>query len=510
MVANVLPILTIECPYRTPLAALFYSFVHGPGRKFLAVIVLVPIHLSMFICDALGFIGLLGKTPNWLSIPKFKRLFRLHPSRHKSLRQAERAYVRRNETFWTQSALSWLAQTTSDPSAKIILVEALGTTNPLSDRYIKPLVPVFLQQWNNISFPDNEPYSDEILVGRLIRSTVSQSYWEPTLTMLRYLPTTPIWVKDLPMVLAIAACRRTPKFHLRDDCLVVLPPYDALGFVLEHYTVFEELAVPLWMWLSICVQAVTRDELPQSELSSEPTASKPLPVASKASECYDAADVLFSVSASGTYNTFVERDRISAWMSRRLWSDDLRRAVDQKIQFPDLYGGRNAPVSLAMFLVVFRSARSLDTYTFLPGLEPPSPSTNVELSSPSAPFDFEIPPANENSLSPSFPVDNTVANSGNRTASCSPQDAVSHSSLLPSHHSSSTQTPSSFLTKTPISRPPSTHLLNTLPDIAAHSSLPSVRHSSVHGNDSADPASSRLLPSSSRLPNRFSHPLSYP
>jgi hypothetical protein len=255
------------------------------------------------------------------------------------------------------------ASTTSDPSAKIILVEALGRTDsPLDD---KPLLPVFSQQWNNVAdFLDGEPgapsLGEEMLLGRLIRSTISQAVPgvsgycepEPIITMLHCLPATPIFVRDHAMILAIAACCRTSTFHWGDaQPPVVLPPNDAFDFALDHYDALAELVVPTWIWLSMSVQAVGKEP----SLSSPLTGMMPLSSRSSAARWHESqlADMIFSVSRDNSILS--ERERISAWLNQRPISDSLRRAVDHKIKNPDPNCGPYDPVPLTMFLAIILS-----------------------------------------------------------------------------------------------------------------------------------------------------------
>jgi hypothetical protein len=345
---NVLPILAIGCPYRTPLSPLLYSFIYGPGHEFcvfcIRIVIFILAILHVLVHHALEFAGLLSKTRT--KLPRV--FFESHP--RKSLRQAERSHVHRDEGQWTNSTLSWLVSTTSDPSAKIILIEALGTLKtPLNVE----LCHVFFQQWADISFLPNEPgtYSEEMLLGRLIRSTVTQSpqwHWVDMALMLKSLPQRPIWVNDHSTILAIASCCCTSTFHWIDNRPLVLPPHETFGFVIDHYAVFDQVIVPMWMWLSICVQAVGIEEISYD--------SHLLP------EWFQTAQMLRNVATSDTYNMLAERNKITAWLNQHHISNDLQRAVDEKTGNPEPYLSRYAPVSLAMFLVVMREGRSLDDH----------------------------------------------------------------------------------------------------------------------------------------------------
>ncbi|KAJ7888439.1 hypothetical protein B0H14DRAFT_3716675, partial [Mycena olivaceomarginata] len=88
---NVLPILAIGCPYRTPLSPLLYSFIYGPGQDFclpcIWVVILTLAIPYVLVCDVLQFAGPLSKTRTRSP----RALLRQHPP--KSLRQAERVYV---------------------------------------------------------------------------------------------------------------------------------------------------------------------------------------------------------------------------------------------------------------------------------------------------------------------------------------------------------------------------------------------------------------------------------
>ncbi|KAF7343239.1 hypothetical protein MVEN_01755300 [Mycena venus] len=144
MLTNALPIVAVGCPYRTPLTALLYSFTYGPARKLFAsfvnaIIIIFLIIPYIFVLHVLIFVGLLEKKRTL--IPNDSIFFQFPPPKAKSLRQVEREYVHRKEEPWIHAALSWLAITTSDPSAKIILVEALGTMDPALE--VRPLLPCF-------------------------------------------------------------------------------------------------------------------------------------------------------------------------------------------------------------------------------------------------------------------------------------------------------------------------------------------------------------------------------
>ncbi|KAF7343240.1 hypothetical protein MVEN_01755400 [Mycena venus] len=187
LITNVLPLVAIECPYRTPLTAVLYSFVYGPGRNILGLILGLCLRTTqgvlifffiipyMFGVQALGYFGLLKNKSSWLPARTLPLDFKLPPHKNNSLRQDERAHILFMDQLWTNVALSWLASTTSDPSAKIILVEALGTIHTLDN--VQTLLPVFSQQWRNTSFVDNEPSTlgEEMLLARLIRSTITQN-----------------------------------------------------------------------------------------------------------------------------------------------------------------------------------------------------------------------------------------------------------------------------------------------------------------------------------------------
>jgi hypothetical protein len=206
------------------------------------------------------------------------------------------------------------------------------------------------------------------------------------------------------MILAIASCRRTSTFHWADNRPLVLPPHEAFGFVIDHYAMFDQVIVPMWMWLSICVQAVGIEEI-SHDLHLLP-------------ERIQTANMLYNVATSNTYNMLAERNKITAWLRQRHISNDLQRAVDEKAGNPELYLSRYAPVSLAMFLVVMREGRSLDNDWQLCELESPS------IHSPFA----------------------------------------THHNVHSFQHSSTSSLP----TSEPISQHPSSHSLRTIPEAPAH------------------------------------------
>ncbi|KAJ7678434.1 hypothetical protein B0H14DRAFT_3064281 [Mycena olivaceomarginata] len=221
-------------------------------------------------------------------------------------------------------------------------------------------------------------------LGRLIRSTVTQLPLGYPDTMLDYLPLRPIWVNDHSIILAIASCCRTSTFHWADNRPLVLPPHEAFGFVIDHYAVFDQVIVPMWMWLSICVQAVGIEEVSHS--SHQP-------------EWVQTAELLRNVATSNTYNMLAERNKITAWLDQHPISNDLQRAVDEKAGNPEWYYSRNDPVSLAMFLVVMWEGQSLDKYWYKPKPRriPPPPARHhtahppQDLPTPPLPTEGPIP-----------------------------------------------------------------------------------------------------------------------
>ncbi|KAJ7343013.1 hypothetical protein DFH08DRAFT_873954 [Mycena albidolilacea] len=290
--------------------------------------------------------------------------------------------------------------------------------------------------------------------GRLIRSTITQSDHYLTSLLLNSLPLTPVWITDPATILDIAACGRTSTFQWGNNKLV-LPPHLALVFVIKHHTVFDQLAVPTWMWLSICVQTTMREEVSRS-----PPGSKCIP---------PWLGRLSNISSCNTFNTTVERNDISAWFQRRVIPDRLRSSVDQVITRPTKYRNRYVPVSLAIFLAAIHAGRSFDNGdTRMKGLSP------LPIWSP------RPPPG--------------VAGPRHRTAS--PRfsqplpDTISHNSRLPTHHSSS---PSSPQTE---SDPESSHPLHKMPETEASSlALPTftVQNDSAEGKALPDAASSYAL-----------------
>jgi hypothetical protein len=179
----------------------------------------------------------------------------------------------------------------------------------------------------------------------------SQWHQGYTAIMLDHLPLRPIWVNDHSTILTIASCCRTvhtSTFHWANNRPLVLPPHETFGFVIDHYAVFDQVIVPMWMWLSICVQAVGIEEVSRgSHLQLE---------------WVQTAEMLSNVTTSNTYNTLAERNKITAWLNQHHISIDLQRAVLDKAENPERYYSRNNPVSLAMFLAAMREGRSLDDH----------------------------------------------------------------------------------------------------------------------------------------------------
>ncbi|KAJ7269121.1 hypothetical protein C8J57DRAFT_1324605 [Mycena rebaudengoi] len=272
IITNFLPIIIIQCPYRTPLSVVLYPLYH-PARALAILVIKVAVFVLMipytFVRVALGCAGLMEKRGPWLP-PKSVTL-----PKHimgESLRETERTHVEDEDKQWTNLALLWLARTTSDPSAKAILVEALGAEgaeDPPLDHDL--LLPIFTQQWDTavprlIAGGPGTP-GDESTLGRLIRATMfhnihvrpdhishSHARSSPIFIMLDSLPTTPISATDYATILAIACL--LPHLPICN----VLEPYKAFAFVIEHYTVLDELVAPTWMWWSICTQAAIGPE----------------------------------------------------------------------------------------------------------------------------------------------------------------------------------------------------------------------------------------------------------
>ncbi|KAJ7889600.1 hypothetical protein B0H13DRAFT_2041316 [Mycena leptocephala] len=364
---NVLPILAIGCPYRTPLTALLHSFVYGPGRT----IAIIPRRLYYILVRA-------------SQRKRYRGNFR---PKYESLRQVERGYVYRENQQWIHTALSWLASTTSDPSAKIILIEALGMVDePLE---VVPLLPAFEQQWENAAscvVVGEQDDLNEISFGRLVRSTVSSA--SPRIwikIMLHTLPHTPIWAADHAMILAIAACFRTSQFRLgKDRPVIFLPPRETFAFVLDHYTVFKDLAVPIWMWLSIFAQAVR----PITEIDDN-----------------EDAQTLFE-SSHCPGNIIPDHDKVLAYLRH---CTDLRQAV--VFHSFEAIPAQHIPVTLARCLAVFSFGRSLADPLPLGGASSDNILADPEHHTATSPNSSQALP-----------------------------DAVSRSSLLPTHYLSSPST----------------------------------------------------------------------
>ena len=98
--AIILPVFFIQCPYRTQLSETLYR-LYGSTRSLLSKI-LKRLHAN-------------PTWPKWLS----------------TLKDAERRLAN-DEDSRKNNALLWLARITSDPSAKAIVAEAVGSAHPWS------------------------------------------------------------------------------------------------------------------------------------------------------------------------------------------------------------------------------------------------------------------------------------------------------------------------------------------------------------------------------------------
>ncbi|KAJ7832874.1 hypothetical protein B0H14DRAFT_2802250 [Mycena olivaceomarginata] len=258
-----------------------------------------------------------------------------------------------------------------------------------------------------------------MLLGRLIRSTVTQLpqwHWSYAFNMLNHLPLRPIWVKDHSMILAIASCHRTSTFHWADNRPLVLPAHETFGFVIDHYAVFDQVIVPMWMWLSICVQAVGIEEILHD---------------SRSRPEWDQTVMLRQVATSNTYNMFAERNKITAWLNQHHISNDLQRAVDKKAGSSEQYLSRYTPVSLVMFLVVMREGRSLDNWR--QWLELESPSIRSPLASHHTMHSFQD--SSTSSLPTEGPISHHLSSHSLQTI----PEAVAHPSPHPSQLPASVQ-----------------------------------------------------------------------
>jgi hypothetical protein len=216
------------------------------------------------------------------------------------------------------------------------------------------------------------------------------------------------------MILAIASCHRTSTFHWADNRPLVLPPHEAFGFVIDHYAVFDQVIVPMWMWLSICVQAGGIKEILHPVLSWD-----------------QIGKVLHYVATSNIYNTLAERNKITAWLDQHHISNDLQRAVDKKAWNPEQYLSRYAPVSLVMFLVVMRKGLSLDNN-----------EQRFELGSPSirSPFaTHHTAHSFQNSLTSSLLTEGPLSHHPSSHSLGTLPEAVAHSSPHPSQLPASVQ-----------------------------------------------------------------------
>ncbi|KAJ7722115.1 hypothetical protein B0H14DRAFT_582183 [Mycena olivaceomarginata] len=263
-------------------------------------------------------------------------------------------------------------------------------------------------------------------LGRLICSTVSQPDYSLISTMWDYLQWMPLCVRDPVMVLTIAACGRTSTFNW-DNNSPVLPPQDTFGFIIEHYTEFDQLTVPMWMWLSICIQAVMKEEISSSG-----------PMVDRSS----GFSIFWAVSRSNTYNTVAEQKKISAWFQRHLIPDGLQHSVDHG---PFRYRNRYVPVSLATFLAVIKQGRSFDDSFY--GMDTPHSFLDNNVPDP--------PKHHRASQCPSQPL----------------PDTIYHNSLLLTRHSSSPSHPTaSSMTQSQLSASAeSIRFLQMSPEAAMHS-----------------------------------------
>ncbi|KAJ7724695.1 hypothetical protein B0H14DRAFT_2641488 [Mycena olivaceomarginata] len=370
LVTNALPVFAISCPYRTPLTSLLHTFVYGQGRAFgiscRRGIRFILEFAHTFLCNILQSVGLQREKYNGTETSSISEPS--SPLKNTSLRQAERIHVAYQQSLLTD-ALSWLASTTSDSSAKIILAEALGLMDPPLN--VESLWPVFAQQWWNMSFLPDTP-CDEMQIGRLIRSTAGS------------------------------------------------PTRDTIGFVIEHYTEFDQLTVPMWMWLSIGIQAVMKEEISSGNFPGF-------------------RNVFLDVCKSNTYN-MVERNKISVWFRQHLIPDGLQRSVDQTVIHPWTYSNRYIPVSLATFLAVIQGRWSFDNSYY-----------RVDTSRSSLDNNVADPRHPSTSQHPSQPL----------------PDTISHNSILPTHHPSlpSHPTASSVMQRPLSASVESAHSLQTLPEL---------------------------------------------
>ncbi|KAJ7342974.1 hypothetical protein DFH08DRAFT_873904, partial [Mycena albidolilacea] len=203
----------------------------------------------------------------------------------------------------------------------------------------------------------------------------------------------------------------------------------------------------MWMWLSICIQAVMKEEISSS--------------GSMPGNFPGFRNVFLHVCKSNTYNTVAERNKISVWFQQHLIPEGLQRSVDQEAFFwrPDY--NRYIPVSLAAFLAVIQKKRL-----------------------------FDIPSDRVHDIPRSSLVADPRHHSAPRLSSQSLPDMISHNSILSIHHPSSPSRPtaSSVMQRPFSASAESAHSLQTLPEPVVDSALPSGE------NNSADDGSQGILP----------------
>ncbi|KAJ7085482.1 hypothetical protein B0H15DRAFT_802033 [Mycena belliarum] len=338
--STILPIVTIKCPYRTPLSAVLFPLrevvpdIFQLAFRLIALIWVLP---YIVVGTVLG-----GRPPDL--VPAMIRRWLRAPQRpwasRKSMSQAEQILIGTDTHMWTRKSINWLATTASDPSAKIILVESLGTLEPPPvGIHTGPPSFVFIKEWDAIKqllAGEAGALCDDMALGRLIRASMnmplSDYYRHNTFdAMLDGLPpVTPIDITDDPAtILSVAAANSTSRFAWSNQDEVVIRPHEAFQFVLEHYSTFAELGLPAWMWWSICAQAAMGPDGPAEDIYTRQVLYP---------------ETLFGICTVGKMN--IEQYNMGAWIREQPLPTDLRRAI-----FEPLYMFPASPLlSLASFI----------------------------------------------------------------------------------------------------------------------------------------------------------------
>lgn len=263
VITNTLPVIFIQCPYRTPLSEILNTLwgVVNIIPVISLLFVMRPWWKSLILMENLGVVR---HKENWMSSRVLDNLSRRFDRLSTPLKDVERTCAngkdRCDDPLGITGALSWLGQTTSDISAKAVVVEALGSVyhHSLMFSSTHPSIHKALeQQWQfflpHIQAGDLRQAADERIVERIMRG--ASMIHSPAFYML-HRGAAPIHCHTYTMLLMTAVHDCPSRVYMEDGELQDLSPAQVFSFVAGRKDLSVELEAPSWIWWSVFTRAV--------------------------------------------------------------------------------------------------------------------------------------------------------------------------------------------------------------------------------------------------------------